>query len=463
LRVLGLSGKTINNLTLEITLDKKNNTEGLIKIKLTEGDYQPNVEEKVKDYARKANIKGFRQGKVPTGVIRKMFGKSILVDEINHLLSHKLSDYIKENNLKILGEPLPNQEKALTIDWDVQKNFEFEYQIGMVDDFPYDLSSKVKVQSYPIEVDQKTIDETVSDLKKRFGKVNYPEASEADDNLFGPLKEADGDFSREQSFIAVDKIEKKEQKKFIGAKKGDAIEFDIDKVFADENLKAQVLGVSPEEAKSKKGKYILTVETISRTEPAELNIELFDRVFGKDTVTNEAEFIAKIKETIGENYKRESDHFLEHHIEDHFVANTSINLPDDFLKAWLKSSSQGQVTDDVLGQEFEAYKRGLKWDLVKNRIADDNKITVEADEVRAKAKDLIISQFGGHAFAEQLGDKLDAIADNYLQNENGQNFMQLYNQLRSEKILKYIREHITVQEKKVTVDEFKKIVEEHKH
>ena len=127
---------------MEIILNKTNNTEGLIKIKLTEGDYQPNVEEKVKDYARKASIKGFRQGKVPTGVIKKMFGKSILVEEINHLLSHKLSDYIKENNLKILGEPIPNQEKALTIDWEAQKNFEFEYQIGMVEDFNYDLSSK---------------------------------------------------------------------------------------------------------------------------------------------------------------------------------------------------------------------------------------------------------------------------------------------------------------------------------
>jgi len=448
---------------LEITLDKKSNTEGLIKIKLSQGDYQPKVEEKLKDYARKANIKGFRQGKVPTGVIRKMFGKSILVDEINHLLSHKLSDYIKENNLKILGDPLPNQDKAAEIDWDSQHDFEFEYQIGMVDDFKYDLSKKVKVKSYPIEVDAKVIDETVNDLKKRFGKVSYPEVSEAGDNLFGPLKNAEGESTREQAFIEVDKVEKKEQKKFIGVKKGDAVEFDIDKVFSDESLKAQVLGKSVEEAKADKGKYTLTVETISRTEPAELNVELFDRVFGKDAVTDEAGFIAKIKETIGENYKRESDHFLEHHIEDHFIANTNINLPDDFLKAWLKSSSQGQVTDDVLSQEFDAYKRGLKWDLVKNRIADDNKITVEADEVRAKAKDLIISQFGGHAFAEQLGDRLDAIADNYLQNENGQNFMKLYNQLRSEKILKYIREHITVQEKKVSVDEFKKIVEEHKH
>ena len=128
-----------------------------------------------------------------------------------------------------------------------------------------------------------------------------------------------------------------------------------------------------------------------------------------------------------------------------------------------KTSSRGEVTDEVLEKEFELYKRGLKWDLVKNRIAEDNKISVEADEVREKAKDLIISQFGGRAFAEQISDKLDGIADNYLQNENGQNFMKIYNQLRAEKILKFIREKITVQEKKVSVEEFKKIVSEHKH
>jgi trigger factor len=448
---------------LEITLNKKNNTEGLIKIRLTEGDYQPHVEEKVKDYAKKANIKGFRQGKVPTGVIKKMFGKSILVEEVNHLLSHKLSDYIKENNLKILGEPLPDQQKAMTIDWDTQKSFEFDYEIGMVEDFNYDLSSKVKIKSYPIEVDAKTIDETVSDLKKRFGKVSYPETSEASDNLFGELRSADPDFKKEHAFIGIENVEKKEQKKFIGLAKDGQVEFEISKVFSDPKYVAQLLGISPEEAKNAKGKYILKVETISRTEPAELNQELFDRVFGKELVKTEEEFISKIRETISENYKRESDHFFEHHIEDYYVAHTDINLPDNFLKSWLKASSRGEVTDEVLEKEFDLYKRGLKWDLVKNRIAEDNKITVEADEVRAKAKDLIIAQFGGQAFAEQISDRLDGIADNYLQNENGQNFMKLYNQLRAEKILKLIREKITVDEKKVTVDEFKKIVEEHKH
>ncbi|HEX6223374.1 MAG TPA: trigger factor [Chryseolinea sp.] len=448
---------------MEITLNKKNSTEGLIKIRVTEGDYQPNVEEKVKDYARKANIKGFRQGKVPTGVIKKMFGKSILVEEVNHLLSHKLSDYIKENNIKILGEPLPDQEKAMSIDWDTQKSFEFDYQIGLVEDFSYELSPKVKVKSYPIEVDKKIIDETIDDLRKRFGKVSYPETSEATDNLFGELHSADPDFKREHAFIGIENVEKKEQKKFIGLKKDDQVEFEISKLFSDSAHIAQLLGQSPEEAKNAKGRYIFKINTISRTEPAELNQELFDRVFGKDAVTSEEEFVNKIKETIGENYKRESDHFFEHHIEDYYVEHTSINLPDDFLKTWLKMSSRGEVTDEIIEKEFDVYKRGLKWDLVKNRIAEDNKISVEADEVRAKAKDLIIAQFGGKAFADQISDKLDGITDNYLQNENGQNFMKLYNQLRAEKILRLIREKITVQEKKVSVDEFKKIVEEHKH
>jgi trigger factor len=450
---------------LEITLDKKTNTEGLIKIKLSEGDYQPKVEEKVKDYARKATIKGFRQGKVPAGVIRKMFGKSILVDEINHLLSHKITDYIKDNNIQILGEPLPNHEKTRDIDWDAQKDFEFEYQIGLVEEFKYELSSKAKVQGYKINVDDKIIQETVSDLRKRFGKVTYPETSEAGDSLFGELRPKNGDATnpdnvKQNATIQIEKVESKEQSKFIGKKKDDEIEFDPTVIYSDESLRTELLGITPEESN---GTFVLKVNTISRTEPAELTTELFDRVFGKDVAKTEEEFISKIRETISENYKRETDHFLDHHIEDYFLNNTSINLPGDFLKTWLKSTSQGQVTDDVLNTEFDHYVRGLKWDLIKNKIAEDNQIKVEADEVREKAKEMIVAQFGGQAFAEQLKDKLDGIADNYLSNENGQNFMRVYNQLRAEKIMKHIKANITVEEKSVSVDEFKKIVAEHKH
>jgi trigger factor len=447
---------------LEITLDKKTNTEGLIKIRLSEGDYQPHVEEKVKDYARKANIKGFRQGKVPSGVIRKMFGKSILVDEINHLLSHKLQDYIKETNLKIIGDPLPNHDKSKEIDWEGQKDFEFEYQVGMVEDFKYELSSKAKVTGYKIQVDKKVIDETIGDLKKRFGKVSYPETSEPGDNLFGDLT-GPVDFKKDNVFVATDKVEKKEQQKFVGKKKDDTIEFDVTKIFSDTEDTAQLLGLSADEAKKASGTYMLKVNTISRTEPAENNQELFDRVFGKDAVRNEDEFVNKVTETVSENYDRETNHFLEHHIEDYFLEHTKINVPDEFLKNWLKATSKGEVTDSILEKEYKEYVRGLKWDLIKNKIAEDNTIKIEAEEVRNKAKEMILAQFGGQAFADQLKDKMDSIADNYLQNENGQNFMRLYNQLKNEKVVGHIKANISVDEKKVSVEEFKKIVAEHKH
>lgn len=449
---------------MEITLDKKNSTEGLIKIKIEQADYQPKYEEKIRDYSRKANIKGFRAGKVPSGVIKKMFGKSILVEEINHMLSHKLTDYIKDNNLRIIGEPLPNREKADTINWDSQTNFEFEYHIGIAEDFKYDLSSKVKVKSYPIEVDEKVIDETISDLTKRFGKADYPEVSEATDNLFGQLAPAEeGGFKNETAVIDITKVTKKEQSKLVGLKKGEEVSFEISKIFDKDSDVATLLDVSEDVAKKAKGKYTLKIENISRVEPAAINQELFDRVFGKDSVADEAAFRAKVKETISQNYKRETDYFLDHNIEDHYIKNTKVNLPEGFLKNWLKATGEGKVTDEVLANEFDAYTRTLKWDLIKNKIAEDAKISVETDEVKARAKEVILSQFGGAAFAEQLGDRLDAITDNYLSHENGQNFMRLYNQLRNDKIMNHIRQNITIDDKVVSVDEFKKIVQEHTH
>lgn len=449
---------------MNITLNKQNSTEGSLNIVLTETDYLPTVEEKVKDYSRKASIKGFRQGKVPAGVIKKMFGKSILVEEVNHLISHSISDYIKNNKLKVLGDPIPNEEKARTIDWDNQKDFEFEFQIGMVEDFKVDLSTKVKVTSHPIEIDQKVIDETLTDIKRRYGKVSYPEVSEAQDNLFGEIS-VKGSEEKKGSYISIEKIEKKEQKKFIGLKKEDVVEFEVEKALADEAERARALNLSEEEAKQAKGTYVFTVTSVSRVETAELNQELFEKVFGSEVVKTEEEFLSKIRETITENYKRETDHLLDHEIQHYFVDNTKISMPDNFLKTWLKNTSAGKVTDEVLEKEFSQYKESLKWDLIKNQITEEKSITVEGDEVREKAKKQIIEQFGGESIAAQLGSKLDDIANNFLsgQDGKGENFMRIYNQLRHEKIMKVVKEAITINEKKVSLDEFKKIAASHNH
>ena len=448
---------------MDITLDKQSTTDGLIKITLTESDYQPKVEEKVKEYSRKANIKGFRAGKVPSGVIKKMFGKSILVEEVNHLISNSVSDYIKDNQLRILGDPLPNQEKARTIDWDSQKSFEFEFQVGMVEDFQYELSPKVKLTSYSIEVDDKVIQETLADMKQRFGNVTYPELSGENDNVFGEVTGSDG--QKKSSYIPIAKLERNEQQKFLGLKKEDVVEFEIEKITSDPDVVARALNLPENEAKEAKGKYALTVSAISHTEPTEVNQALFDKVFGNGAVTSEEDFLNKIKETISENYKREADHLLDHEIQHFYVDHTKINMPDAFLKSWLKATGDGKVTDEILEKEFNDYRNTLKWDLIKNKIAEDLKITVESEEVKNKAKLLIAEQFGGRAIAEQLGDKFDALADNYLsgQDGKGQNFLRLYNQLRQEKILKAILEKATVTEKKVSLDEFKKTAAGHQH
>jgi trigger factor len=448
---------------LNITLDKPSATDGTIRITLNETDYLPKVEEKVKEYSRKMNIKGFRQGHVPAGVVRKMFGKSILVEEVNHLLSHSVSEYIKEKNLKVLGDPLPNQEKARSIDWDTQKEFEFEFQIGLVEDFAVDISSGVKVKSYTIEVDDKVMEETLEDIKRRFGNITYPETSGEDDNLFGEVTNPAGE--QKSSYVQINKVVKGEQKKFIGLKKDDVVSFDVQKLSKDFAVTGQAINTTEEEAKLATGTYSLKVTNISHVEPAVINAELFDKVFGQEVVKTEEEFMNKIRETISENYQRESDHLLEHEIQHHLNDHTRVNMPDQFLKTWLKSTGDGAITDEVIDKEFNDYKNGLKWDLIKTRIAEDHQIKVDGTEVRNKAKELIAQQFGGPAIAEQLGDKFDSIADNYLsgQDGKGENFMRLYNQIRQEKIMKVVKDSVTIQNKKVTLDEFKKLAEAHQH
>lgn len=441
---------------MDITLDKKSSTEASIKVTLKESDYQPNVEEKVKEYAKKANIKGFRPGKVPAGLVRKMYGKSIVVEEINSILSKSLSEYIKENGIQLIGEPLPNMEKAAQIDWDNQKEFEFDYAIGMVDEFSYDLSKKQKVNSYTIELDKKSLNETLDNVRKQFGTTTNPEVAEAGDSFYGELKQIDGELSNE-GLINWDDLDKKEQKTFTGAKPGDVIELDIQKAFKDEHTLAHLLDVGHDKAKELKGKFQFTVKNINRTEPAEMNQDFFDKVFGKGIVNNEEEFTNKVKQTVEENYKRETEYFLDKKIKDHYVETTKIEIPQEFLKDWLIRSNEGKVTQEDVDREFDEYVKSLKWDLIKNKIAEDNNVKVENEEVKDKAKSLILQQLGGPGAADQLKDHLDAFADNYLKGENGENYMRIFTEVRDAKILNFIKEQITITDKKVDLEEFKKI------
>ena len=443
---------------MEINLDKKSSTQASIKIRLNKSDYQQQVEKKVAEYAKKMNLKGFRPGKVPPGIIRKMYGKSILVEEVNHILSHKLTDYIRENDLKILGEPLPDRESTSKIDWDNQEDFEFDYNIGLVDDFTLDLSKKQKVKKYSIEVDEKAMESTMSDILTRFGKDIEVEASEEGDELEVDVISEDGSVDRKEAVLPLKGIQKKAIKKFVGLKKGDSHSFDAQKALNDEFVIASLTGLSNEDSKELKSKLSITVNGIKRRVDAEINQELFDQVFGPGVVDSEDSFNTKVKETIGENYNREADNHFNFAIRKQLLDKTAIELPDDFLKEWLSVTNEN-ITPEDLEREYDGYAEGLKWSLILNRIATDNKIEVQHDDIRERAKEMIIQQFGGQSALGNLEDKIDPIVDNYLQGENGKHYNEIGDSLRTDKILDVIKESISITEKKDKLDEFTKLVE----
>ena len=443
---------------MEITLDKKSTTEGLIKISLKETDYQPKVEQKVKEYSKKAEVKGFRKGKVPRTMIENMYGKSILVDEINHIISHSLTDYIRDNKLNIIGEPIPNRNQAATIDWDTQKDFDFEYNIGMVDEFDTSLTKKMKVTKNLIKIDKKVMDETIDNLKDQYGTMTNPEVSDAGDSLFGEFKQVDGDINT-TGLLDIPLLDKKVAKAFIGAKPGDVITFDIEKTLPNESMRAQVLSLDPKDAGDAKGNIELTVKNINRKQPSEINQEFYDKIFGKDVVTDDKAFEAKIKESIETNYSKESSYLLERDIRDYLVEKIKIETPDQFLKDWLLISNEGKVTQEQIEDEFDLYLSELKWTLIRNKIMADNEIKIEEEDIKAKAALVLADQFGGPAILEQLGDKMDEFTASYLQANDGQNYQAVYNQVLADKVYDFVESQISIVDKEVALDSFKTLAQ----
>ena len=443
---------------MEITLDKKSTTEALIKVNLKQDDYQPKVEQKIKEYSKKADVKGFRKGRVPTSVIQKMYGKSILVDEINHLLYHSLDNYIKDEKLKIIGEPIPNKESAKTIDWETQTEFEFEYNIGLVDDFKIEVTKKQKVNKYEIKIDAKIRQETVDNLKDQYGNMTNPDICEDGDSIFGTFTPEDGD-GEYQGLLELNLLDKKEAKKFIGAKAADEIVFDIKKILHSDTLISQVLGIDIKDVHGIQGDYKLSVKNINRKEKAEINQEFFDRLFGKDIVKNEEEFNKKIDENINLNYNKESDYLLERDIRDYFVEKTKIATPNEFLKDWLLLTNSGKVTKEQIDSEFDLYLKDLKWSLIRNKVAEDNKLSVEQEDITEKTKVILAEQFGGPAILEQLGDKMDEFVKTYLEGNEGQNYTNVVNQVIADKVYDFVKENIAITDKKLSLDEFRKKAE----
>jgi trigger factor len=440
---------------LDISLDKSSATEASIKIRLSEADYQPNVDKKIKEYSRKATLKGFRPGKVPSSLIRKMYGKSIMVEELNQMLTQSITEYIKDNKLKIIGEPLPNKEKSENIDWENQKDFEFEYEIGMIGDFEYSLDKELT--RYEISVDENAIKDTVENLRIQYGETINPESSEEGDYLYGELKQLDGDISRE-TVIALHEIKEGERENFTGVKPDDTIEFDIRKTFGEDRVIGLLSGKSTDEAKDISGQFTFKVSKIDRRVPAEMNQQFFDRLFGQDKVKTEDELKEKIAENLKQGYDQESEQLLTHHIRNKLVDEITMELPKDFLKRWLKANDT-KIDDERLDQQFDAYTQELKWSILLNRIAEDLQIKVEQEDILDRARAVVANYLASSGMPSNfIEENMDKFVDNYLKGGDGKNLMELHEQVKGEKIINAIKEQLKIDRKSVTLDEFREIV-----
>lgn len=443
---------------MDITLDKKGNTEASIKINLKEEDYQSQVEEKVKEYRKKATLKGFRPGKVPAGIIKKMYGKAIKVEEINQLVSQSLPNYIREQKINIVGEPLPNYENTENIDWENQEEFEFTYDIGFVDDFEYDVSEDLKITRYKLKLTDDELNDTIDRLREQFHDTENVEEVGEEDIINGKVKQQDGELENETS-VDLKEMDESQSKIFADAKKGDTVTFDIRETHPENGDVAVLLSKNPEEVADVTGTFEFTIESILRRKPAEMNQEFFDKVFGEGATENEEQFREKVKETVQENYDRETYNLMMLDIRNTVIDQTDFEVPEEFLKRWLLERNDGNITQEQIDKEFNDYVRDLRWNLITNKIAEDKEIKVEHEDVKAKAREMIEEQLGQSGLLQQLGDNLDPFVDNYLQGENGNNYMQVFNQAKTEKIFDHIKENATIEEKEITVDDFKEEVE----
>ena len=442
---------------MNISLNKASDLQGRLTVVVTEADYKEKVEAKLKDYRKKASIKGFRPGMVPATLIKKLYGQSALVDEINHELGHAVSDYIKENKLNLVGEPLPAVEEADSIDWEKDTEFTFHYDLGFHSDFKVDLAKMKEIKSYEIKADKKEIAETVENLKKQFGDQMHPDAVEDRDLVFGTFTQGDW---VEKSAIPMHAIQDKSKKIFIGAKKGDTLTFAIDKVFVDAKSLALATGKKEEEVADLKGEVSYVVEDITRQVPAEMTVEFFDKVLGPGKATDEKTFLTEVEKIVSENYAREANYLLRIDAEKALIENVKIDLPEEFLRTWLIRINEGKFTPEQIDQDFDNVKRDIRWNLIKNEIASKFDVKVEYPEVVEKAKDMVRQQFGGYLSSDQPGieEMIEKIAMGYLSDKSkGDNFMNLYNQAFSDKVSSAIVENIPHKVSKIDVEKFKEI------
>jgi trigger factor len=448
---------------MNITQEKIDNLNAVVKINIDPTDYQARVDKAIKDHAKKANMPGFRKGMVPPSHIKKMYGKSILVDEVNNLLSDTLNNYIAEQKLEVLGQPLPKLDDKKEYNWDYADNFEFNYELGLAPEFALDFSSKDKLTQYVIKIDETTLAERVKNIRRSYGKMTNPDVSAEDDVLYAQLTQLSPDGSvfddgiSNTTSVRLEQVaDAKIKKSLIGLKKDDEVTLDIQKAYNNDAPKiAAILGIEEGEAADLKSNFKLTVKNVNRLEESDLNQEFFDKLFGEGVVTDEAGFKAKITEELEGMMQQDAERKLQNDIYNYSIDKVKFELPDEFLKRWLRATNE-KLTEDELQGGYKDFAQNLKWTLIENKIIKDNSIEIKYEEVFAAAKQSLDQQFRMYSPQPIGEEQLSQYAVQYLQNKENAN--KVFDEVKALKTLDYIKSVITLDKKDIFYNDFKELV-----
>jgi len=438
---------------MNITKEQIDDLNAVVKVAITKDDYQEKVNSILSDYRKQANIPGFRKGHVPMGLIKKQYGKAVLVDEVNKLLQDNLNKYLTEEKLDVLGNPLPKQQD--NFDWD-KEELAFEFELGLAPDFEVSLKTEKPITQYKIVADKKMVNEQVERIQKQYGKLISKDQVDKNDEVTGTLKNEEEEIDNKAT-LELDKIK---SKKALGALKGkkvgDVATLKSKGLFKEDYLVSSVFGISQEKATDLDIEASFVIEEINEREPALLDQELFDKLFGKDEIKSEKELKERIKEDSEKQFEQQSDQKLLNDVTEYFIENTKFELPAGFLTKWIQMTGEEPLSEEQANEEYEKSEKGLRYQLIEGKIIKENGIQVQFDELKEFAKGFIKSQMAQFGQLNPQEEELDNIAARVLGNQD--EVKRLSEQLMSQKLLKLYKDKANLKIKEVTYENFVKEV-----
>ena len=434
---------------MEITKKDIDSLNAVLTVAVKEEDYSGKVQKILTDYRKTANIPGFRKGHVPMGMVKKQYGKSVLVEEVNKILQEALHNYLTEEKLDVLGNPLPKNDTQ--IDWDTP-DFSFDFELGLSPQFEVDVVGKKAINHYNIVADDKMINDQVTSIRKQYGKLIAKNEVEKNDEITGVFTNEEKGIDKNTSFPLEIIKGKTQVKKFIGAKVGDVLVLKTKGLFADDHQNQTYLDVSNDEAQGLDIEVNFEIKEVNQREMAELNQDFFDKIFGKDLVKTEKELKAKIKEDAERQFVQQSDQKLMDEVVESLISNTKFDLPGEFLTRWIQSSGEKPMTELEAKVEYEKSEKGLRFQLIEGKIRKDNDIQVSFEELKDHSKNLIRGQMAQYGQANPSEEELDSIAARIMSNQ--EEVKKLSEQLNSQKLLKFFKETTKLKTKEITYDKF---------